>query len=124
MDKQAQTRGSAVLRGRSSVVSRILFVSLVAACVAPSLAAQATTATLQGSVTTSDGAVVPGAEVVAWSREIGAGRTALADSRGIYHLLGLDPGPSDVTARAVRLRPPRQTGGGLIPRDHAAPELP
>src|SRR5437016_14291856 len=123
MDKQGQTRGSAVLRGRSAV-SRLLLVSLVAACVAPacvapSLVAQATTATLQGTVTTSDGIVVPGAEVVAWSREIGAARTALADSRGIYHLLGLDPGPYDVTARAVGYRALRRTGVELILGDEA-----
>ena len=118
MDRQGQTRGSAVLRGRGAV-SRFLLVSLVAACVASSLAAQATTATLQGTVTTSDGTVVPGAEVVAWSREIGAGRTALADSRGIYRLLGLDPGLYDVTARAVGFRALRQTGVELILGDDA-----
>src|SRR5205823_9831498 len=118
MDRQGQTRGSAVLRGRSAV-SRLLLVSFAAACVAPSLAAQATTATLLGTVTTSDGTVVPGAEVVAWSREIGAARTALADSRGIYRLLGLDPGPYDVTARAVGFRALRQTGVELILGDDA-----
>src|SRR6266581_7371945 len=108
----------AVLRGRSAV-SRFLFVSFVAACVAPSLAAQATTATLQGTVTTSDGTVLPGAEVVAWSREIGTAHVVLADSRGVYRLLGLDPGLYDVTARAVGFRALRQTGVELIVGDEA-----
>src|SRR5438034_6187165 len=111
--------GSAVLRGRSIAVSRFLLTSSLAACVAASLAAQATTATLQGAVTASDGTVVPGAEVVAWSREIGSAHTALADSRGVYRLLGLDPGLYDVTARAVGFRALRQTGVELILGDEA-----
>src|SRR5438034_10367947 len=111
--------GSAVLRGRSIAVSRFLLTSSLAACVASSLAAQATTATLQGAVTASDGTVVPGAEVVAWSREIGSARTALADVRGVYRLLGLNPGLYDVTARAVGFRALRQTGVELILGDEA-----
>jgi len=67
-----------VLRGRNAA-SRILLVSFVAACVASSLVAQATTATLQGAVTASDGAALPGAEVVVWSRETSSARSALAD---------------------------------------------
>ncbi len=117
-NRHGQTRGSAVLRGRSAV-SRFLLVSLVAACVASSLGAQATTATLQGTVTTSDGTVLPGAEVVAWSREIGTAHVVLADSRGVYRLLGLDPGLYDVTARAVGFRALRQTGVELIVGDEA-----
>ncbi len=100
-------------------MSRFLLVSLVAACVASSLGAQATTATLQGTVTTSDGTVLPGAEVVAWSREIGTAHVVFADSRGVYRLLGLDPGLYDVTARAVGFRALRQTGVELIVGDEA-----
>jgi len=48
--------------------------SSLAACVASSLAAQATTATLQGAVTASDGAVVPGADAVHSARPCLAGR--------------------------------------------------
>src|SRR5436309_4943515 len=111
-----QTRGSAVLRGPSSAVSGIL---LVAACVASSLPAQATTATLQGAVTASDGTVLPGAEVVAWSRESASTRAALTDLRGAYRLLGLPPGLYDVTARAVGFRALRQAGVELILGDEA-----
>ena len=100
-------------------VSRFVLMSSLAAFAASSLAAQATTATLQGAVTASDGTVVPGAEVVAWSREIGSARTALADVRGVYRLLGLNPGLYDVTARAVGFRALRQTGVELILGDEA-----
>src|SRR5437773_3156208 len=111
--------GSAVLRGRSIAVSRFLLTSSLAACVASSLAAQATTATLQGAVTASDGAVLPGAEVVAWSRERGSARSALADVRGAYRLLGLAPGVYDVTARAVGFGALRRAGVELILGDEA-----
>lgn len=111
--------GSAVLRGRSIAVSRFLLTSSLAACVASSLAAQATTATLQGAVTASDGAVLPGAEVVAWSRESGSARSALADVRGAYRLLGLAPGVYDVTARAVGFGALRRAGVELILGDEA-----
>lgn len=100
-------------------MSRILLVSFVAACVASSLAAQATTATLQGTVTASDGAVLPGAEVVAWSRETGSARSALADLRGSYQLLGLTPGVYDVTAHAVGFRALRKIRVELILGDEA-----
>src|SRR5213594_177532 len=111
--------GSAVLRGRSIAVSRFLLTSSLAACVASSLAAQATTATLQGAVTAIDGAVLPGAEVVAWSRESGSARSALADVRGSYRLLGLAPGGYDVTARAVGFGALRRAGVELILGDEA-----
>ena len=100
-------------------MSRLLLASLVAACVASSLGAQATTATLQGTVTTSDGAVLPGAEVVAWSRESGSTRAELTDVRGAYRLLGLAPGIYDVTARAVGFRALRRAGVELILGDEA-----
>src|SRR2546421_1441351 len=115
MDRQGQTRGSAVLRGRSAV-SRFLLVSLVAACVASSLAAQATTATLQGTVTTSDGAVLPGAEVVAWSRESGSTPAGVPHVRGGFPLLGLGPRIYHGPPPAGRLPAPPPAGGELIPR--------
>src|SRR5437773_7322037 len=82
-----------------------------------------TTATLQGTVTGTDGTVVPGAEVVAWSRESGSARAALADVRGVYRLLGLPPGAYDVTARAVGFRALRRTGVELILGDEATLEF-
>src|SRR2546421_6884368 len=122
MDRQGQTRGSAVLRGRSAV-SRFLLVSLVAACVASSLAAQATTATLQGTVTTSDGAVLPGAEVVAWSRESGSTPAGLTHVPGGYPLLRLAPGIYDLPPPAGGLRAPRPAGGEAHPRGATTPRL-
>jgi hypothetical protein len=88
-------------------------------CVASSLAAQATTATLQGAVTTSDGNVLPGAEIVVQSQETGSARAAVADARGAYRLLGLPPGLYEVTARAVGFRALRRTGVELIVGDEA-----
>lgn len=107
-----------MLRGRNAA-SRILLLSFVAACGASSVAAQATTATLQGTVTASDGAALPGAEVVVWSRETGSARSTLADVRGTYRLLGLAPGAYDITARAVGFRALRKTGVELILGDEA-----
>jgi hypothetical protein len=91
----------------------------MAACGASSLGAQATTATLQGAVTGSDGAALPGAEVVARSHETGSARSALADVRGTYRLLGLSPGTYDVTARAVGFRAVRRTSVELVVGDEA-----
>src|SRR2546421_3623260 len=120
MDRQGQTRGSAVLRGRSAV-SRFLLVSLVAACVASSLAAQATTATLQGTVTTSDGAVLPGAEVVAWSRESGSTPPGLTHVPGGFPLLRFAPGIFDRTPPAGGLPPPPPGGVAVLLRRRTAP---
>ncbi len=108
-----------MLRGRSSAETRFVILCALAACIAPSLAAQTTTATLQGAVTASDGTALPGAEVVVLSRETGSARSALADLRGSYQLLGLTPGVYDVTARAVGFRALRKTGFELILGDEA-----
>ena len=98
---------------------RLVIMWSLAMCAASSLSAQATTATLQGAVTASDGAVVSGAEVEARSRENGSARSALADVRGAYRLLGLVPGIYDVTARAVGFRALRRTSVELILGDEA-----
>src|SRR5437763_1319805 len=120
--ERTRDRGSAVLRalaGRSSAVGQLLVMSSLATCGASSLAAQATTATLQGVVTASDRTVLAGAEVEARSRETGSARAALADVRGAYRLLGLAPGRYDVTARALGFRALRRTGFELILGDEA-----
>ena len=97
----------------------LLWISSLATCIASSLAAQTTTATLHGAVKATDGSAVPGAEVTAWSRETGSLRTALVDSGGAYRLLGLAPGAYDVTARAVGFRALRRTGVELLLGDVA-----
>jgi hypothetical protein len=103
----------------SFVVNRLFIMCSLAVCVAASLSAQATTATLQGVVTASDGAVVSRAEVEARSRENGSARAALADVRGAYRVLGLPPGSYDVTARAVGYRAERRTDVELTVGDQA-----
>src|SRR5437773_31804 len=120
--ERTRDRGSAVLRalgGRSNAVRQLLVMWSLATCGVSSLAAQTTTATLQGTVTASDGAVLAGAEVEARSRETGSARAALTDVRGAYRLLGLAPGIYDVTARAVGYRALRRTGVELILGDEA-----
>ncbi|HEX2779855.1 MAG TPA: carboxypeptidase regulatory-like domain-containing protein, partial [Gemmatimonadaceae bacterium] len=55
-----------------------------------------------------------GARVEARSRETGAVREATTDAAGAYRILGLSPGPYDLTARAVGYRPARVVNVELL----------
>jgi outer membrane receptor protein involved in Fe transport len=58
------------------------------------------TATLQGTVTDPQGAVVPNAKVVVRSQATGAERTAQTDSEGNYQFASLEPGAYNVEVQA------------------------
>jgi len=63
--------------------------------------AQAITATVSGTVTDPQGAVVPGATVSAVSNETGLKKTAKTDNEGRYTLLFLPPGLYTIGAEAT-----------------------
>ena len=76
-------------------------IALVASCVlATGMVtgfAQNTNAVLNGTVTDSSGASIPGAQVSAVSVETGAAHSAVASSEGTYTLTALPPGTYNVT---------------------------
>ena len=65
------------------------------------LGAQTTNATLVGTVTDAQGAVVPGAKVTAKSSATGIERTVQTDASGDYRIYPLQPGAYDVTVSAA-----------------------
>lgn len=76
-------------------------------------AAQTTTGTIRGNVTTDGGAVATGVTVTATNIATGSARSNVATERGTYVLTGLVPGQYDVSFRRVGLAPTtrRQTVG-------------
>jgi hypothetical protein len=78
------------------------------------LPAQATTVSLQGSISASDGSTPEGAQIEVRSRETNRARGALVDRVGTYRVLGLAPGLYDVTVRAIGYRQQRRSGVRLV----------
>lgn len=74
---------------KSKVFSKLII--LFSLLIAPNLYAQ-TTASLTGTVTDSNGAVVVGATVTATSANTGATRTAVTNASGFYGIQQLQPG--------------------------------
>ena len=76
-------------------------------------AAQTTTGTIRGNVTTDGGTVATGVTVTATNIAPGSARSNVATERGTYVLTGLVPGQYDVSFRRVGLAPTtrRQTVG-------------
>jgi hypothetical protein len=99
---------------RRAATHLALAIALFASGAAPPLAAQATTVTLQGTITGSDGSTPEGAQVEVRSRETNAARGALADQAGTYRVLGLTPGTYDVTVRVIGYRQQRREGVRLV----------
>ena len=58
----------------------------------PDLAAQAGGAAIQGTVTDSSGAVIPGAAITVTNNETNLQRTVTSNSAGLYNLPNLPPG--------------------------------
>jgi hypothetical protein len=71
-----------------------LFVVLALAAAAVPLAAQSLTGTVSGTVSDSQGAVLPGATVTLVGKT--GSRTAVTDASGEYRFVALDPGTYDV----------------------------
>ncbi|HEU5183504.1 MAG TPA: carboxypeptidase-like regulatory domain-containing protein, partial [Gemmatimonadaceae bacterium] len=92
----------------------LLVVVLLAIRGTPPLCAQATTVTLHGTITGTDGSVPEGAQVTVRDRETNVARGALADRDGTYRVLGLAPSTYDVTVRAIGYRQQRREAVRLV----------
>jgi outer membrane receptor protein involved in Fe transport len=89
------------MRERKSSPKFISLLPAAALCVAFGFTALAqSTATLQGTVTDPQGAVVPNAKVTVRSRATGAERTAQTDADGAYQVASLQPGEYRVEVQA------------------------
>lgn len=85
------------MRALVSVLLRsMLCVSLVGVCSNP--ASAQFKAGVQGTVTDSSGAVIPGASVTLISRETGQSRQVVTSDDGFYRISGLPPGRYSLTA--------------------------
>src|SRR5262249_42545969 len=73
-------------------------VSVFVAGMNPLLAAQATTATILGTVTDSSGAAVPGATVMVRNTGTDISQTTVSDERGRYRVPSLNVGQYEVKA--------------------------
>lgn len=78
------------------------------------LPAQATTVSVHGTISGNDGSIPEGAQVEVRSRETNSSRGALVDRAGTYRVLGLAPGPYDVTVRAIGYRQQRREAVRLV----------
>src|SRR5215510_9593944 len=82
--------------------SSLLAASVILLLLAPGVFGQtATTGTIEGLVTDTAGAVVPGATVRVSSSNLIRAQTATSDSQGRYRLANLSPGKYTVTVEAV-----------------------
>jgi hypothetical protein len=75
-------------------------VSIIFVLVLSSLALAQSTATLQGTVTDTSNAAVPGAKIVVHSQDTGVERTIQSNQDGFYLLPGLLPGTYQITFSA------------------------
>ncbi|HET9704074.1 MAG TPA: TonB-dependent receptor [Vicinamibacterales bacterium] len=87
----------------SNVVTRVVVIPALCLVLASALAAQTTTATIEGTVTDASGAVIQGAEVTASSATLAAERRATTDARGVYRLTALPAGTYTITVTAAGL---------------------
>jgi hypothetical protein len=81
-------------------------VALILACLflaASPLAAQTTTSTIEGTVTDSTGAVLPGAEVTVRGVTVAAERQTTTDVKGVYRVTALPAGTYTVTVALAGL---------------------
>src|SRR5262245_3143546 len=88
-------------RTHRATISAFLFLALLAA---GPLWAQST-ATLQGTVTDTQGAVVPGASVTAINQATGVQRSATSDTAGSYQMAALPAGTYRVETRLSGFQP-------------------
>ncbi len=89
-------------------------IGLPFAALATPLGAQATTVTIHGVVTASDGSVPQGAQVLIQNHQTGGSRTATVDPDGGYRVMGLSPGLYDVLVRAIGYRQERRETVQLV----------
>lgn len=89
------------LINRAARVSRLLLLPFVCLMFAFSVHAQTITATVSGTVTDPNGAVVPGATVTVTSTERGGEKTATTDDEGRYTVPFLQPGVYDIAVEGA-----------------------
>ena len=87
----------------------IAFLIALVSFAAPSVFAQTTTGTIRGTVTGSNGAPIPSAQIVARNVTTGVTRNALSNDAGGYTLVGLVPGTYDVNVRRIGSAPQTRT---------------
>jgi hypothetical protein len=75
-----------------------IFIGVAGSAVAPPVFAQATGATLQGTVADEQGAMMPGATIVITNVETGWTRDVVTDERGWYRVIALPPGEYEMRA--------------------------
>ena len=90
--------GSSAVRRAITTLVVLLVLSIAAA---PTAWSQSSTASLRGTVTDPQGAVVAGAEVVLNDPAIALSRTQKTDDRGVYQLLQVPPGTYNVSVAAA-----------------------
>jgi len=78
-------------------IPRVVVILAMLFLLAPPAAAQTTTSTLEGTVTDTSGAVIPGAEVTVRGTTIAAERSATTDAKGMYRVTALPAGTYTVT---------------------------
>lgn len=92
------------MKQHSRITLRLLFVLAATICWSVAISAQTVTGTLQGTVTDSKGAVVPGADVVVKNLETGQERNLTTNSDGVYSAAFLPLGNYNVTASGQGFR--------------------
>jgi len=75
----------------------LLLPALILATVAPAFA-QAASASISGTITDSQGGVLPGVTLTVQNAESGVVRTSVSEADGKYRIAGLNPGRYNLTA--------------------------
>src|SRR5712671_2411353 len=86
---------------RRSLVSTIVIVTLLLAISLTASAQSSSTATINGTVTDPQGAVIPNATVTATNLATGVERSATTSASGFYRILSLQPGTYDLRVDAA-----------------------
>ncbi len=102
---------------RSGLLSTCLLVPHGAMRLTPRAYAQATTASLGGTVTDTTGAVVPNAQIVLKSTLRGDTRTSVSNAAGVFNFAAVSSGDYVVTITAAGFKAFQQTGIHLDPGD-------
>jgi hypothetical protein len=88
---------------KTSLVLRIVFLSIVLGCVGPAFS-QSSTGSISGTVTDQNHAVVQGATVLGKNTATGFVRSAVTNSSGLYRLNDIPSGPYEITIEAASFK--------------------
>ncbi|HEY3052688.1 MAG TPA: carboxypeptidase-like regulatory domain-containing protein, partial [Thermoanaerobaculia bacterium] len=90
-------------------ITKVLVTALlVAITIAPAIAQTSTTGAIEGKVTDSSGATLPGVTVEIQSPQLQGTKTEVTDSRGMFRFSLLPPGTYSLTASLSGFSPTRQ----------------